>query len=473
MGELRLGTVKVFNHHMHKSFLWLLLIETLVLVLAFHLGGQLYWHIHGDGHTANFDGMFSRAVLFALCAIAAMMAMGLYQPHLREGTTGIVLRTTGAFIITVLTTSMVFYFMPGLYIWRGVFVYAVAIAYSASLLSRWCFERFVSMDQLKSRVLVYGTGKAASSILRSMRRKTDRRSTTFEGFCRIPGEADQVDERYIIAVDDSLLEFCNKRDINRIVVAPDSYRELLPMEQLLECKLHNIRVMDVATFMESETGKIMLDHIKPSTIVFSEGFRQNSLATLLKRVFDIAASLLLIILTWPLLLLTIIAIWIEDGFGAPIIYRQTRVGLYGKHFDVMKIRSMSVNAESDGKAQWAQKNDARITKVGSFIRRTRIDELPQVFNVLAGDMAFVGPRPERPEFVEQLAASIPYYNVRHAVKPGITGWAQLRYPYGASEHDSRQKLQYDLYYVKNASLFLDFTILLTTFEVVVHGNGVR
>lgn len=442
-------------------------------MLAFHLGGQLYWHVHGDGQTPIFDGMLSRAALFTLCATAAMTAMGLYQPHLREGTSGIVLRTTGAFIITVLTISMIFYFLPGLSIWRGVFVYTIAIAYFACLLARWCFEHFVSMDQLKSRVLVYGTGDAAYSIMRSMRRKADRRSTIFTGFYRIPGEPDKIDEQYIVDIPGPLLDYCMTHDISRIVVAPDSYRELLPMDQLLECKLHGIRIMDVATFMESETGKIMLDHIKPSTIIFAEGFQQSSLAALVKRVFDIAASLLLLTLTWPLLLLTIIAIWIEEGFGAPIIYRQTRVGLHGKHFDVMKIRSMTVNAESDGKAQWAKKNDARITKVGSFIRRTRIDELPQVFNVLAGDMAFVGPRPERPEFVEQLAANIPYYNVRHAVKPGITGWAQLCYPYGASEYDSRQKLQYDLYYIKNASLFLDFTILLTTFEVVVHGNGAR
>lgn len=447
--------------------------EACLFTLAFHFGGELYWHIHGDAGGPPYQGFGSRAALFTTVTIVAMTAMGLYQPHLREGTNGILLRMTGAFIIVVLTVSMLFYFMPNLYIWRGVFVYSVAVAYLLSLISRRGFEHFVNLDQLQSRVLVYGTGKSASSIQQAMRRKSDRRSIVFKGFCPIEGEEDVIDSDYIVHIDGRLLDYCREHDITRIVVAPDSFRDLLPMEQLLECKLHDIRIIDSSTFMESETGKIMLDHIKPSSIVFSDGFRQGTLSLVAKRFFDICAATVLLTLSWPLIALTIIAIWIEDGFGAPIIYRQTRVGQHGKLFTVMKIRSMSVNAESDGKAQWAKENDSRVTRVGNIIRRTRIDELPQIINVLAGDMAFVGPRPERPEFVEELAQSIPFYQIRHSVKPGITGWAQLCYPYGASEHDSRQKLQYDLYYVKNSSLFLDFTILLATFEVVVHGNGVR
>ena len=173
------------------------------------------------------------------------------------------------------------------------------------------------------------------------------------------------------------------------------------------------------------------------------------------------------------MLLTAVAIWLEDGFGAPVLFSQERVGLHGKTFRVLKFRSMTVDAEGDGKARWATKNDSRVTRVGNFIRRTRIDELPQLLNVMAGDMAFIGPRPERPEFVRQLAETIPYFNARHCVKPGITGWAQLCYPYGASEIDARQKLQFDLYYVKNHSLFLDFMIALNTVEVVLFGKGAR
>jgi lipopolysaccharide/colanic/teichoic acid biosynthesis glycosyltransferase len=177
--------------------------------------------------------------------------------------------------------------------------------------------------------------------------------------------------------------------------------------------------------------------------------------------------------TWPIMLITAAAIWMEDGFKAPIFFSQERVGLNGKAFRVIKFRSMSVDAEGDGKARWATKNDSRVTRVGSFIRRTRIDELPQIFNVISGNMAFIGPRPERPEFVRQLAEAIPFYHSRHAVKPGITGWAQMSYPYGSSEDDARQKLQFDLYYVKNQSLFLDFMITLNTVEVVLFGKGAR
>jgi exopolysaccharide biosynthesis polyprenyl glycosylphosphotransferase len=205
----------------------------------------------------------------------------------------------------------------------------------------------------------------------------------------------------------------------------------------------------------------------------TEDLRSDSSSKWTKRWFDICASFILLMGTWPIMLITAVAIWLEDGFKAPVFFSQERVGLNGKAFRVLKFRSMSVDAEGDGKARWASKNDSRVTRVGSFIRRTRIDELPQIFNVLSGDMAFIGPRPERPEFVKQLAKKIPYYNSRHSVKPGITGWAQLCYPYGASEEDARQKLQYDLYYVKNQSLFLDFMVTFSTVEVVLFGKGAR
>jgi exopolysaccharide biosynthesis polyprenyl glycosylphosphotransferase len=208
-------------------------------------------------------------------------------------------------------------------------------------------------------------------------------------------------------------------------------------------------------------------------MTLTEDLRSNKSTSLTKRSFDILSSFVLLMGTWPLMLLTALAIWYEDGFKAPIFFSQERVGLNGKAFRVLKFRSMSVDAEGDGKARWATTNDSRVTRVGAFIRRTRMDELPQIFNVLSGDMAFIGPRPERPEFVKQLVEKIPYYSTRHAVKPGITGWAQLCYPYGASEEDARQKLQFDLYYVKNQSLFLDFMVTLSTVEVVLFGKGAR
>ncbi len=253
----------------------------------------------------------------------------------------------------------------------------------------------------------------------------------------------------------------------------DDRRRHFPMDQLLECRLEGVEINELVTFLERETGKVRLDILNPSWMIFSEGFRQGRAQGVLERLFDVVASFGLLALAAPFMLLTAAAIKLSDGWRAPIFYRQVRVGQYGKPFELLKFRSMREDAERDGQAQWAQKNDSRITRVGSFIRTTRIDELPQVLNVLRGEMSFVGPRPERPAFVEQLNETIPYYRERHSIKPGITGWAQLCYPYGSSEQDAMEKLQYDLYYVKNHSLIFYIAILVQTVEVIVWGKGAR
>ncbi|MDH3590100.1 MAG: TIGR03013 family PEP-CTERM/XrtA system glycosyltransferase, partial [Gammaproteobacteria bacterium] len=238
-----------------------------------------------------------------------------------------------------------------------------------------------------------------------------------------------------------------------------------------DCKLNGIRVSDVLTYFERETGKVKLDLLYPSWMIFSEGFARNRLQTISERVFDIVASVILLLITWPIMLLVAFAVILDDGF--PILYRQERVGFQGHLFEVLKFRSMHVDAEKDGVPQWAASDDERVTRVGRIIRKFRFDELPQIINVLRGDMSFVGPRPERPDFVDQLSQRIPYYRERHCVKPGITGWAQLKYEYGASQQDALEKLQYDLYYVKNHTLLLDLMILLQTAEVVLWRTGAR
>ena len=231
-------------------------------------------------------------------------------------------------------------------------------------------------------------------------------------------------------------------------------------------------VIDLLGFYEREVGKIKLDVLNPSWLIFSDGFNQSHWFNFEKRVFDVLVSMVLLFLVWPAMLLVALAIKLEEGPRAPLIYRQVRVGQHWKLFNVYKFRSMRVDAEKNG-AQWAQKNDSRVTRVGEFIRKVRLDELPQIFNVLKGDMSFVGPRPERPEFVTNLTEEIPYYAERHRVKPGITGWAQVCYPYGASQKDSLEKLQYDLYYIKNYTLFLDFVVILQTAHEVLWGKSGR
>jgi sugar transferase (PEP-CTERM system associated) len=274
-------------------------------------------------------------------------------------------------------------------------------------------------------------------------------------------------------------DFCETHQIHEIVVAMDERRRNqdamggLPLDDLMECRLRGINVCDVQQFIEREACKVDVDLLRPSWMVFSDGFIVSTWRAGSKRAFDVLASSLLLLFAWPIMLLTTLCIWLEDGIRAPVFYRQTRTGLNGVHFDVIKFRSMDSDAEKGGQAVWASKNDPRVTRVGAFIRKARIDELPQLLNVFRGDMSFVGPRPERPMFVAELAEEIPFYDQRHRVKPGITGWAQLCYPYGASNDDAKEKLQYDLYYLKNHSLLLDIIILLQTVEVVLVGEGAR
>jgi sugar transferase (PEP-CTERM system associated) len=252
----------------------------------------------------------------------------------------------------------------------------------------------------------------------------------------------------------------------------DDRRRGFPIRELLDCRLAGIDVTELVSFLERETGRVRVDVLNPSWMIFGRGFRRDPLRLFSSRVTDLCVSLSVLLVSFPAMLLTILAIKIEDGWRAPALYSQVRVGLGGRPFKVLKFRSMRQDAESSG-AVWAQRRDPRVTRVGAIIRKLRIDELPQVINVLRGHMSFVGPRPERPEFVQDLSEKIPYYVQRHCVKPGITGWAQLCYPYGSSEQDALEKLQYDLYYIKNNSLLFDLAILVQTAEVVLLGKGAR
>jgi sugar transferase (PEP-CTERM system associated) len=292
------------------------------------------------------------------------------------------------------------------------------------------------------------------------------------GFVSASEEELHIPASSVLPTTGSLMSLVTRYRAQEIIIAIQERRGgCFPIQDLLECKLNGIKVTDSAAFFERERGQIRVNSLYPSWLVFGGGFDQSLLRSGIKRVFDLVASGILLAATLPIMLITAICILLEDG--PPIFYRQERVGKGGKTFMVLKFRSMRNDAEKGGKPQWAATDDPRITRVGRIIRKLRIDELPQIFNVLNGDMSFVGPRPERPYFVDQLCAEVPFYNVRHSIKPGITGWAQVRYRYGASVEDAIEKLQYDLYYVKNHSLFLDVIILIDTIEVVVLGKGGR
>jgi sugar transferase (PEP-CTERM system associated) len=413
------------------------------------------------------------AVAMAVAMLTCMLATGLYSTRLRATHMGILVRiAASAFGATVL--MMLFSYVARSYDYGGTLtVVAALFAFSAVTLIRLVFSSLIDEDLFKRRVLVYGCGRQASSIAQ-LRRRSDQRGFLIVGYLAPEGD-DRVfvpPER-ILTTEGSLLHFARLHRIDEIVVAMDDRRRSFPVQELLECRLSGVDVVDLLSFLERETGKVRLDVLNPSWMIFSEGFRRDPLRLVSERAFDLIASLGLLLVTWPVMLLAAIAIKLEDGIAAPVFYRQARVGLEGRIFQVLKFRSMRTDAEIDGQARWADKEDPRITRVGKVLRKTRIDELPQIINVLKDDMSFVGPRPERPEFVAALNEKIPYYRERHCVKPGITGWAQLCYPYGSSEHDALEKLQYDLYYVKNHSLIFDIVILLQTAEVILWRKGSR
>ncbi|WP_455366971.1 TIGR03013 family XrtA/PEP-CTERM system glycosyltransferase [Kaarinaea lacus] len=464
--------IRIFKQYIPASFFILAAVEFLVLIFAVYAGIAL--RFLGDPSAFNADGrIWPTALAFALVFFLALAAMGLYQRRFRHGTAGMVLRLAVAILLASAVIGLLYYLLPVLFIGRGATAFSIGIAFILILLIRFIFIRTIDQDTLKRRVLVLGAGQQALQISQQLRRRTDRRGFLVVGYVHVRGEHDAVDENMILRPDVPLLTLAKKLQVDEIVIAVgDRRRKSFPVQELLDCKLSGVDVIDLLGFYEREVGKIKLDVLNPSWLIFSDGFNQSHWFNFEKRTFDILVSLLLLFLVWPAMLLVALAIKLEEGPRAPLIYRQVRVGQHWKLFNVYKFRSMRVDAEKNG-AQWAQKNDSRVTLVGEFIRKVRLDELPQIFNVLKGDMSFVGPRPERPEFVTRLTEEIPYYAERHRVKPGITGWAQVCYPYGASQKDSLEKLQYDLYYIKNYTLFLDFVVILQTAHEVLWGKSGR
>jgi sugar transferase (PEP-CTERM system associated) len=451
----------------------LALVETLVFFFIPYAAVYLRFLKHPALLEDHLGGpVWPRALLFAAVMMTCLIATGLYNIRLRASFAGTVLRVGASVAAGFVAMVLVFYIVPTLTLGRGLTAYMTLLAFVLIALIRFFFMRVVDEDLFKRRVLVFGCGWQAKSIAQ-LRRRSDQRGFVIVGYVSADGDKCVVPVERLVTPEASLLDFGRSNRIDEIVVAMDDRRRAFPVQDLLECRLSGIEVVDLLSFLERETGKVRLDVLNPSWMIFGEGFRRDPVRLALERAFDLLAAVCLLAVAWPLMLLTALAIKLEDGFSAPVLYRQVRVGFEGRLFNVLKFRSMSTDAEQDGQARWAEKRDPRVTHVGGVIRKMRLDELPQILNVLRGDMSFVGPRPERPEFVHELNEQIPYYRERHYVKPGITGWAQLCYPYGSSAHDAAEKLQYDLYYVKNHSLLFDLMILLQTAEVVLWGKGGR
>lgn len=467
-----MATVRFFRHHFHLAYIMLAVLEIVVLAACVYAGSFL--RFAGDpAQVTEYIGVLpARAVVIATVLSVCMLALGLYQPNLRDGMIGVLIRTMVAFVIGSCALALVFYLWPDVFLGRGALILSLLLAFPMVLLLRTGFAHYINQNALRNRVMVLGTGAKAGLIANRLRRKSDQRGFVLLGYMPAPDEeTHEIGNERILQPRENLMDAVKQLHVEEIVVAVDNQRDAVPMDELLQCKLAGVHVTDVITFIEREAQRVDVSLLKPSWLIYSDGCgHYRGLRRWMMRTFDIFASLTLLLMVWPLMLLAAIAIKIEDGWKAPLIYSQERVGENGRIFRVHKFRSMIEDAEKNG-ARWADKNDMRVTRVGEFIRKYRIDELPQLFNILVGDMAFVGPRPERPVFVEQLTRELPFYGERHRVKPGLTGWAQLNYPYGASVTDSLRKLEYDIYYVKNHSLLLDIMILLQTVEVVLFGRG--
>jgi sugar transferase (PEP-CTERM system associated) len=466
--------IRIFRQYIPLQFLVLGCAEFAIFMASVYLGSHFrFWNVT-PGASASGLPVWAKALVFALTMFLGMVAMGLYQRRFRYATAGMILRIATAFFGGGVAMALFYFAVPPLSLGRGEMAISFLLAAAVIVMVRVIFMRTLDQEALKRRVLVLGAGEQAAQIPRHMRRRVDQQGFSIVGYVHVRGEHDVVDEELVLRPDITLLALAKELQVEEIVVAVgERRRKGFPVHDLLDCKLSGIDVIDLQGFFERETGKIKLDILSPSWMIFSDGFNQSNFQGTSKRIFDIVISLLLLLLTWPFMLMTAAAIVLESGGKGPVLYRQIRVGQHWKLFNVYKFRSMRVDAEKGGKAQWAKKDDDRVTRVGRFIRKVRLDELPQIFNVLKGDMSFVGPRPERPEFVTQLSEQIPYYAERHRVKPGVTGWAQVCYPYGASEKDSMEKLQFDLYYIKNYSLFLDFVVILQTAHEVIWGKGGR
>ena len=458
--------IRIFHHYVSKMAFMLLVLELLILLAAAVASSPVWLPAHSGA-----PGPFLPALAFALVVVLCMSTLGMYQPQSREDIKHTLLRILPSFVLAFAVLNLLLTMMPGVQLGRAGGLLFLAGA-AGVLLTRLIVFTSAQSNMMEQRLILIGAGATARDCLELADSGLGFHQFRVIGCLPVAGEPNCVPPGVLLPDEQSLLALAQRYDVDEIVVSVGDRRNgAFPVRQLLECALGGLRVTDAATFFEREACQIRVDSLQPSFLIFGGGFDQSLARAAVKRGFDLLASGAICLLTLPLMLATALAIRLEDG--GPVFYQQERVGKNGRNFNVLKFRSMRLDAERDGQPQWAATNDPRITRVGHWIRKLRIDELPQMLNVFKGEMSFVGPRPERGYFVARLCAEIAYYNVRHSIKPGITGLAQVRYRYGASVDDALRKLQYDLYYVKNNSLFLDLLILIDTVQVVLFGKGSR
>ena len=457
--------IKIFNHYIHRRTILQLLLDfglilgTVVLAIG--------WHMPNLARAA-FAALPS-AVLLSIAALTINSALGFYQRVHNRSVAQSRARAVLSLCLILPLAYLILRVLPFGLGDQDFVAFSVVGGLVVMLMHRVHVGHSSAQSLMRQRVLVFGTGTRAKLVGRTLQKSDPH--VDLVGYYASPNEAvAEVSAWGILSPNTSLTDIVMEQQVDEIVVALAERRGgSMPLRELLDCKLHGVRVVDMATHFEKTLGQIRLDSVSAGWLIFGDGFSQGWLRTLVKRLFDLVFALVLIVLASPIMLVAAILIVLESG--GPVLYMQERVGLNGRLFNVIKFRSMRTDAEQDGQPRWAAAQDDRVTRVGRIMRKLRIDELPQLFSVLNGDMSLVGPRPERPYFVDKLTQELPYFAVRQSVKPGVTGWAQVRYHYGASVEDSAEKLQYDLYYVKNHTLFLDLVILFETVGVVLTAKG--
>lgn len=460
--------IRLFKHYIPHAVLLLGLLDFALLMLA----SEMAWQLRASQIGMDPGPVGERWIpLVGSAGVVwlAMISVGVYGPYALRSLRFAGARLLVAISLGIIALAFIDWLIPGDHFWRSTLLFAMGFTVLVLVADRLLLNSFLGSSAFRRRVMVLGAGDRAQRL----RKLGDKPESGFAIVSYIAmGEPERVVEEAIPreAIHD-LGRFVENLGVSEVVLALQERRNSLPLTDLLRIKTKGVHVNDFSSFLERETGRVDLDTVNPSWLIFSDGFSSSRmLSSAVKRMFDIVASIILLLLTFPII--AVFAVIVKLDSKGPAFFRQKRIGLYGEPFDLIKLRSMRTDAEKDG-AKWAEENDPRITRVGRFIRKVRIDELPQTWSVLKGEMSFVGPRPEVPQFVDDLQEQIPFYGERHMVKPGITGWAQINYPYGASTEDSRKKLEYDLYYAKNYTPFLDLVILLQTVRVILWPEGAR
>lgn len=460
--------IRLFKHYIPHAVLLLGLLDFALLMVA----SEMAWQLRASQIGMDPEPLEKRWIpLVGSAAVVwlAMISVGVYGPNALRSLRFAGARLLVAISLGIIALATIDWILPGETFWRSTLLYAMGFAVLVLVADRLLLNSFLGSSAFRRRVMVLGAGDRAERL----RKLGDKPESGFAIVSFIAmGEPERVVKEAIArdAIHD-LGRFVENLGVSEVVLALQERRNALPLNDLLRIKTKGVHVNDFSSFLERETGRVDLDTVNPSWLIFSDGFSSGRMfSSAVKRLFDIVASLTLLLFTFPII--AVFALIVKLDSKGPAFFRQQRAGMFGEPFELIKLRSMRTDAEKNG-AKWAEKNDDRITRVGRFIRKVRIDELPQTWSVLKGEMSFVGPRPEVPKFVDDLQEQIPFYGERHMVKPGITGWAQINYPYGASTEDSRKKLEYDLYYAKNYTPFLDLVILLQTVRVILWPEGAR